>query len=60
MKDSYLNIIEFTKEELQEQLDKGIIDIDFLLEYIVARDRVYNKLINRMNELEGMLYNAEI
>lgn len=60
MKDNYLNIIEFTKEELQEQLDKGIIDIDFLLEYIVTRDRVYNKLINRMNELEEMLYNAEI
>ena len=57
---NYENIIEFTKEELKEQLDKGIIDIDFLLTYVVTRDRVYNKLINRINELEEILYNAEV
>lgn len=57
---NYENIIEFTKEELKEQLDKGIIDIDFLLTYVVTRDRVYNKLVNRINELEEILYNAEV
>lgn len=57
---NYENIIEFTKEELKEQLDKGIIDIDFLLTYVVTRDRVYNKLIDRINELEEILYNAEV
>jgi len=45
-------IKEFTKEELYQQLDEGKIDIEFLFDYIVKIDEVYNKLIDRVNELE--------
>lgn len=43
---------EFTKEELYQQFEEDKIDIDFLFDYIVKRDEVYNKLIDRINELE--------
>lgn len=45
------NIKEFTKEELQEQLKNKKIDVDFLLDYTIKRDKVYNELINKVNEL---------
>ena len=43
---------EFTKEQLIDQLDNGIIDIDFLCGYIAIRDRVYNQFIDKIDELE--------
>lgn len=45
-------IKEFTKKELEQQLKNGIIDIDFLIEYTIKRDSVYNKLIDRVNFLD--------
>lgn len=44
---------EFTIEELQEQLKDKKIDKEFLIEYIVKRDKVYNKLIDEVNKLEA-------
>lgn len=46
---------EYTKEEIHEQIINGEIDHDFICEYISKRDRVYNKLIDRVNELEGVI-----
>lgn len=39
-------------EELEKQLKNKQIDKEFLIEYIIKRDSVYNKLIDKMNELE--------
>ena len=46
---------EWTKEEIHEQIINGDIDHDFICEYISSRDRVYNKLIDRVIELESVL-----
>ena len=43
-------LTEFTHEELQKQLDEGIISVDFLIDYIVERDKVYNMLVKVANE----------
>ena len=43
---------EFSVEELQKQLYSKKIDKEFLVEYIVKRDKVYNKLIDKLNDLE--------
>lgn len=51
-------IKEFTKEELKEQLDNNEIDIDFLLGYTEARDKVYNLLIDEVNSLYERINNA--
>ena len=51
-------IKEFTKEELKEQLDNKEIDIDFLLGYTEARDKVYNLLIDEVNSLYERINNA--
>ena len=48
----FLKLEEFTKEDLLKQLEEGKIDTNFLLDYIIKRDEVYNKLIDRINELE--------
>lgn len=48
----YLKLEEFTKEDLIRQLEEGKIDTDYLLDYIVKIDEVYNKLIDRANTLE--------
>lgn len=50
-----VKIIEFTKEELVLQLLSGKIDIDFLLDYIVLINHVYNKLIDEVRRLGGDL-----
>lgn len=50
-----VKIIEFTKEELVLQLLSGKIDIDFLLDYIVLINYVYNKLIDEVRRLGGDL-----
>lgn len=42
---------EFTVEELQEQLKDKKIDKEFLIEYIVKRDKVYNKLIDKIDSM---------
>lgn len=44
----------FTKEELYDQLKNNIIDIDYLIEYTIKRDQVYNLLINETNRLENL------
>ena len=51
-------IKEFTKEELKERLDNKEIDIDFLLGYTEARDKVYNLLIDEVNSLYERINNA--
>lgn len=43
---------EFTVEELQEQLSDKKIDKDFLIEYIVKRDKVYNQLIDEIEKVQ--------
>lgn len=43
---------EFSVEELQKQLNSKKIDKKFLAEYIVERDKVYNKLVDKLNDLE--------
>lgn len=52
---SFAKLKEWTKEEIHEQIINGDIDHDFICEYISSRDRVYNKLIDRVNELESVL-----
>lgn len=52
---SFLKLKEWTKEEIHEQIINGDIDHDFICEYISSRDRVYNKLIDRVIELESVL-----
>lgn len=42
---------EFSIEELKKQLDNKKIDEEFLIEYVVKRDKVYNKLIDEVNRL---------
>lgn len=49
---------EFTVEELQEQLKDKKIDKEFLIEYIVERDKVYNQLIAEVNEREVRINKA--
>lgn len=44
-------LIEFTVEELQEQLKDKKIDKEFLIEYIVKRNRVYNQLIDKIDSM---------
>ncbi len=56
---TYVKLEEFTKEDLIRQLEEGKIDIDFLLDYIVKIDEVYNKLIDRANTLEDRKDKAE-
>lgn len=50
-----LKVKEFTKEELLLQLMAGEIDTEFLLDYIVLINRVYNKLIDEVIRLGGDL-----
>lgn len=50
-----IKVIEFTKEELYKQVEEGKTDIDFMIDYIVKINEVYNKLIDRVIELEGKL-----
>ena len=47
-----LKLIEFSKEELYKQYKSGEIDIDYMCEYISTRDRVYNKLIDNITQLD--------
>lgn len=42
---------EFSVDELKKQLDNKKIDKEFLIEYVVKRDKVYNKLIDEVNRL---------
>lgn len=42
---------EFSVEELKKQLDNKKIGEEFLIEYVVKRDKVYNKLIDEVNRL---------
>lgn len=42
---------EFSVDELKKQLDNKKIDEEFLIEYVVKRDKVYNKLIDEVNRL---------
>ena len=58
MLEKFKNNEEFTKEELKEQLDNKEIDIDFLLGYTEARDKVYNLLIDEVNSLYERINNA--
>lgn len=51
----FIKLKEYTKEEIHEQIINGEIDHDFICEYISQRDRVYNKLIDRVNELESIV-----
>ena len=46
---------EFTKEELKHQFSTGEIDIDFLIDYIVKRDKVYNLLIDEIEEKDDII-----
>lgn len=55
----FLKLKEFTKKELRTQLENNLIDIDFLIDYIVKRDKVYNKLIDEIERLEKELENAK-
>lgn len=55
----YPRLEEFTVEELEEQLKDKKIDKEFLLEYIVKRDKVYNQLIDRINKLEKRINFSE-
>lgn len=48
-------LIEFTKEELENQFEEGKIDVNFLIEYIVTRDRVYNQLIDEIEERDDII-----
>lgn len=50
-----LKVKEFTKEELLLQLMAREIDTEFLLDYIVLINRVYNKLIDEVRRLGGDL-----
>ena len=43
---------EFSIEELKKQLDNKKIDEEFLIEYVVKRDKAYNKLIDEVNRLK--------
>ena len=52
---NFVKLKEWTKEEIHEQIINGEIDHDFICEYISKRDRVYNKLIDRVNELESVI-----
>lgn len=42
---------EFSVDELKKQLNNKKIDKEFLIEYVVKRDKVYNKLIDEVNRL---------
>lgn len=44
-------LIEYTKEELHEQIINGEIDHDFICDYISKRDKVYNQFIDKIDEL---------
>lgn len=49
--DNIPKLKEFTVEELQEQLKDKKIDKEFLIEYIVKRDKVYNQLIDKIDSM---------
>ena len=49
---SYPKLKEWTKEEILNQIKNGEIDNEFIAEYISKRDRVYNKLIDVIDELK--------
>lgn len=51
-------IKEFSKEEILSQLENEEIDVDFLVDYIVKINHVYNELINDYNSLEK--YNEKL
>lgn len=48
----YLKLTEFSKEEVQEQINQGIIDNDFISDYISKITEVYNLLIDEIERLE--------
>lgn len=43
---------EYSKDDIHEMIINGEIDHDFICEYISKRDKVYNKLIDKVNELQ--------
>ena len=57
-KEKYPKLELFTERELKEQLKNGKIDTNFMIEYIVKRDEVYNKLIDKVNEQEQIIREA--
>lgn len=56
--DKYEKLLLFTEEELENQLEEGKIDIDFLIKYIVKINEVYNKLIEKVNEQDQIIREA--
>lgn len=43
---------EYSKDDIHEMIINGEIDHDFICEYISKRDKVYNMLIDKVNELQ--------
>ena len=43
---------EYSKDNIHEMIINGEIDHDFICEYISKRDKVYNMLIDKVNELQ--------
>lgn len=56
--EKYEKLLLFTEEELENQLEEGKIDIDFLIKYIVKINEVYNKLIDKVNEQDQIIREA--
>ena len=53
MYEKFPKLTEFTKDELMEQYMSGVIDVNFLIDYTIARDKMFNKLIDYVRKLEG-------
>lgn len=56
---SYPKLKEYTKEEIHEQIINGDIDHDFICEYISKRDKVYNELIDEIDDLQKKINKAK-